>query len=98
MGLRLLAAAADHHSRSIVQTILAMAKSLHYEVVAEGVETEEQYLFLAENGCTTAQGFLFARPMTAEHFEAWSKAFQREGWQRNPAAGTRPENGNTFAA
>ncbi|WP_417708718.1 putative bifunctional diguanylate cyclase/phosphodiesterase [Roseibium aggregatum] len=90
--------AADHHSRSIVQTILAMAKSLHYEVVAEGVETEEQYLFLAENGCTTAQGFLFARPMTAEQFEAWSKAFQREGWQRNPAAGTRPENGNTFAA
>lgn len=90
--------AADHHSRSIVQTILAMAKSLHYEVVAEGVETEEQYLFLAENGCTTAQGFLFARPMTAEHFEAWSKAFLREGWQRNPAAGTRPENGNTFAA
>jgi diguanylate cyclase (GGDEF)-like protein len=90
--------AADHHSRSIVQTILAMAKSLHYEVVAEGVETEEQYLFLAENGCTTAQGFLFARPMTAEHFEAWWKAFRQGGSHFSPAAGTRREDGSTFAA
>lgn len=88
----------DHHSRSIVQTILAMAKSLNYEVVAEGVETEEQHVFLAENGCTTAQGFLFARPMPAEHFEAWSKAFLMDGNHPHLAAGAQPKGGSTFAA
>ncbi|QFS96086.1 Cyclic di-GMP phosphodiesterase Gmr [Labrenzia sp. THAF191b] len=88
----------DHHSRSIVQTILAMAKSLNYEVVAEGVETEEQHAFLAENGCTTAQGFLFARPMPAEHFEAWSKAFLMDGNHPRLAAGAQPKGGSTFAA
>ncbi|WP_209016951.1 putative bifunctional diguanylate cyclase/phosphodiesterase [Roseibium aggregatum] len=65
----------DQHSRSIVQTILAMAKSLNYEVVAEGVETREQQIFLTENGCHTAQGFLFARAMPAGRFEAWSSSF-----------------------
>ena len=90
--------AADHHSRSIVQTILAMAKSLSYEVVAEGVETEEQHVFLAENGCTTAQGFLFARPMPAEHFEAWSKAFLQDGSQRFPGVMQLVESGRIVAA
>lgn len=66
----------DQQSRSIVQTILAMARSLDYEVVAEGVETVEQQAFLMENGCPVAQGFLFARPMPADHFDAWAKAFQ----------------------
>ena len=80
------------------ETILAMAKSLNYEVVAEGVETEEQHVFLAENGCTTAQGFLFARPMPAEHFEAWSKAFLMDGNHQHLAAGAQPKGGSTFAA
>lgn len=78
----------DRHSRSIVQTILAMAKSLHYEVVAEGVETEDQLRFLKKNGCSTAQGFLFARPMPAEHFEAWAKGFLQRGFDMEaPSSG-----------
>jgi len=84
--------AGDQHSRSIVQTILAMARSLNYEVVAEGVETEDQQSFLMENGCTIAQGFLFARPMPADHFEAWAKAFQKrpgDGKADGRAAGGR---------
>lgn len=82
--------AGDHHSRSIVKTILAMAKSLGYEVVAEGVETIDQQAFLMENGCTTAQGFLFARPMPADRFEAWAAAFTRpQGAQADPASPDR---------
>ena len=41
------------------------------DVVAEGVETEEQLRFLVERGCPMAQGFLFARPLSEEHFRQW---------------------------
>jgi diguanylate cyclase len=49
--------------RAVASAILAMAKSLRVEVVAEGVETPEQARILAELGCPLAQGWLYARPM-----------------------------------
>jgi len=48
---------------AITRAIVAMAKSLDVEVVAEGVETDAQRDFLEALGCTTMQGFLLARPM-----------------------------------
>ena len=62
----------DHHARIVVETILAMAKSLKLETVAEGVETPEQYEMLRNQGATLAQGFLFARPMPASEFVAFA--------------------------
>jgi diguanylate cyclase (GGDEF)-like protein len=50
----------------IVQAILAMARSLGMEVTAEGVETEQQFSILREQGCGEIQGFLLGRPMSAE--------------------------------
>jgi len=50
----------------IVTAIVAVARGLHMTVVAPGVETEEQLRRLAEDGCDRVQGFLFARPMSAE--------------------------------
>ncbi|WP_322044399.1 EAL domain-containing protein [Paraburkholderia sp. J67] len=47
---------------SIVRAIVAMAKSLDVSVVAEGVETAQQWRLLREIGCDRAQGFLLARP------------------------------------
>jgi EAL domain-containing protein (putative c-di-GMP-specific phosphodiesterase class I) len=55
--------ATDPHARIVVETILAMAKSLKLETVAEGVETAEQMNMLRAQGATLAQGFLFGRPM-----------------------------------
>ncbi|ASI67102.1 diguanylate cyclase [Diaphorobacter nitroreducens] len=65
-----------HHlgeSRSddvVVQTILGMARNLDLEVVAEGVETEEQRSFLALHGCDVYQGYLLAHPMPVEALQA----------------------------
>jgi diguanylate cyclase (GGDEF)-like protein len=58
--------------RSIVQTIIAMAKSLELTPLAEGVETAAQAAALHAMGCDRGQGFYFARPLSAEEFrEAW---------------------------
>ncbi|MCF7964860.1 MAG: EAL domain-containing protein [Methylobacter tundripaludum] len=54
----------------IVQTIIGMATNLGIEVIAEGVETEEQRTFLESNGCFTYQGFLFGKPVPVEEFES----------------------------
>ncbi|MEO7744090.1 MAG: EAL domain-containing protein [Usitatibacter sp.] len=55
----------DPDDAAIVTAILAMAKGLGLDVVAEGVETEEQLAELERLGCRRAQGYLLARPMTA---------------------------------
>ena len=53
----------------IVQTIIGMAKNLGLEVLAEGVETEEQLEFLSRHGCFAFQGFLMGRPLPIAEFE-----------------------------
>ncbi|WP_289032374.1 EAL domain-containing protein [uncultured Roseibium sp.] len=65
----------EDSNRLIVQTILAMAQSLNFDVVAEGVETVEQQQFLRDNGCATAQGYLFSAPMAADVFAKWRDDF-----------------------
>lgn len=55
-------------SQSIVSTILAMAKSLSIDVVAEGIETPAQLEFLRRHECRYGQGFLFSRPLGLDRF------------------------------
>jgi diguanylate cyclase (GGDEF)-like protein len=52
--------------RSVVELIMALAKSLGLDVLAEGVETAEQTAFLMQLKCRYAQGFLLSRPVSAE--------------------------------
>ncbi len=56
----------DQDDTTIVKTILAMAQALNLRVIAEGVETSEQYDYLANLGCAEGQGYVFARPMPCE--------------------------------
>lgn len=60
----------DESDRAIVRTIIAMAHSLNFEVIAEGVETEDQRQCLLSEGCTNFQGYLFSKPVPIVEFEA----------------------------
>jgi EAL domain-containing protein (putative c-di-GMP-specific phosphodiesterase class I) len=55
---------------AIVESILALARTLNTSVVAEGIETEVQARELERLGCTHAQGFLFSRPLSSSSAEA----------------------------
>lgn len=59
----------DPDDATIVQTIVAMAKNLDMEVIAEGVESELQRNFLIECGCLNFQGYLFGKPLPLAEFE-----------------------------
>jgi len=59
----------DSSDQEIVRTIIAMAQSLHLDVIAEGVETSEQLGLLLNNGCLHYQGYLFGKPMKIDEFE-----------------------------
>ena len=58
----------DLRGAPIVVAIISMGKSLHHQVIAEGVETAEQLAFLHAQGCDEGQGFHFSRPLVAEQF------------------------------
>ena len=62
--------AEDPRDLAVLRGILAMARALGLEVVAEGVEYEAQRAAIAREGCSSWQGFLGARPMTAPEFAA----------------------------
>ena len=66
----------SRHNPKIVNTILALALSLHLDVIAEGVETEAQLHYLATKECGLFQGFYFARPMPPEELEERLKALK----------------------
>jgi diguanylate cyclase (GGDEF)-like protein/PAS domain S-box-containing protein len=55
-------------STTIIKTIIAMAHTLGPKVIAEGVETNEQKLFLIQHGCDEIQGYYFSRPVAKEEF------------------------------
>ncbi|HEX7636525.1 MAG TPA: EAL domain-containing protein [Noviherbaspirillum sp.] len=58
----------DSDDAAIVKAMISLAHILNLNVVAEGVESDEQRRFLMENGCDEVQGYYFGRPMTEHEF------------------------------
>jgi len=74
----------------MAQTIIAMARGLGLQVIAEGVETVGQRDFLEQHGCHTYQGYLFSRPLALEQFIAFVHAANSASRQQAPAEGFCP--------
>jgi diguanylate cyclase (GGDEF)-like protein/PAS domain S-box-containing protein len=84
----------DSNAAAVVRTVLAMSHGLNIKVVAEGVETADQLKFLRRRRCDEAQGYLFARPITASEFPAAVEAIRRERHHdRRPVDQVRRESG-----
>jgi EAL domain-containing protein (putative c-di-GMP-specific phosphodiesterase class I) len=60
---------ADPVGTSIVSAVISMGRSLGHRVIAEGVETREQLVFLQAEGCGEGQGYYFSRPVAAGQFD-----------------------------
>lgn len=61
----------NHTDSVIVQTLIGMTNNLSdMQIIAEGVETEEQRAFLEQHGCVLCQGYLFSKPVLPAEFEA----------------------------
>ncbi len=59
----------DSNNAAIIRTIIDLGQSLGMDVIAEGVETEQQQNFLTAHGCKHYQGYLFSKPLPLEAFE-----------------------------
>ncbi len=59
----------DARSRSIISSVVSMAKRISLETIAEGVEKKDQVEFLASVGCDYAQGFYYSKPMPCDEYE-----------------------------
>lgn len=59
----------DEDAGSIVKSIITLAHTLNLNVIAEGIESEDQLAILHENNCDFVQGFFYSPPLTADEFE-----------------------------
>jgi diguanylate cyclase (GGDEF)-like protein len=66
----------DNNDAAITRAIIALGRSLDLQVIAEGVETAEQALFLQQEGCHLVQGHLYSHPQPASQLEPWLQAWQ----------------------
>jgi EAL domain-containing protein (putative c-di-GMP-specific phosphodiesterase class I)/CheY-like chemotaxis protein len=78
----------DPAARTLVESVIAMARRLGLRTVAEGIETEAQREILLELDCDMGQGYLFAKPMPVAEWLRWMQG------SRRPAASAAGESGS----
>ena len=66
----------DNDDVAIVEAVLGLGKHFNMKVVAEGVEDEEQLMFLQSQGCDIAQGFYISKPMPVAVYLAWLRKWE----------------------
>ena len=59
----------NEKARQILKNVINLAKDLGMQTLTEGVETQEAYEFLRDNGCEKLQGYLFSKPIPKEELE-----------------------------
>ncbi|ABE50687.1 diguanylate cyclase/phosphodiesterase [Methylobacillus flagellatus KT] len=69
----------------IVKTIVALARSMSLELVAEGVETDVELHWAESSGCTFVQGYRFSQPLPAEKFTRWVREYKYQANQHSLA-------------
>ena len=76
-------------SEAMAKSLIALAKTLGFEVIAEGVEDSQQYAFLNDQGCDEAQGYFIGRPVASEQFieqiEQFYKLNESKSFKSNQA-------------
>jgi|GEM_PF-2638017 len=71
----------DEDDRLILITMIKMINGLHLELIAEGIETQEQLEFLIEHGCIVGQGFLFSKPLPSSEVMRY---INKQSFQSSP--------------
>ncbi len=79
----------DAVNRPILDNIIELGHRLGMGLIAEGIETEEQYVYLRDHGVILGQGYYFCRPLPLAEFEVWLDT-NRAATDSAPAAGTTP--------
>jgi EAL domain-containing protein (putative c-di-GMP-specific phosphodiesterase class I) len=75
----------DAMDTAIVQSVVALAKALHLDVTAEGIETQAQRSELLALGCDRGQGYLFAKPLPANEMDMLLADQESRRWLRRVA-------------
>jgi diguanylate cyclase (GGDEF)-like protein/PAS domain S-box-containing protein len=68
----------------IIQSIIFLARGLNKRVIAEGVETDEQLIFLQQQGCDEIQGYYFCKPVSDKEFQLFLAKRAIQPWKESP--------------
>jgi diguanylate cyclase (GGDEF)-like protein len=79
----------DPQAQAIVEGVVNFGRILGHEIIAEGIETEQEMQAMQRAGCTHLQGFVFSKPLSADHIEALSSTSSRLAAKRERSSVTK---------